>query len=102
MKKFADKKRVWGPTFKEGNKVYFLWKIPNIKIMFIRITRLSNKLDFIKLKFFKIIKVLGLVTYELDFPDSIKIIRIRHVLVLELVNLETPLIKDMPDINLKS
>ena len=38
--------------------------------------RLSNKLNFAKLKLFKILRVLGPVTYKLDLPDSIKIIRI--------------------------
>ena len=33
--------------------------------------RLSVKLDFLKLEFFKIIKVLGSVLYKLDLPDSI-------------------------------
>ena len=40
--------------------------------------------------------------YKLDLPDSIKIIRIRHVLVLKLVDLEASLIKDIPDINPES
>ena len=47
-------------------------------------------------------RVLELVIFKLDFPDSIKIIRIRHVSVLELVDLEAPLIEDIPDINPKS
>ena len=64
--------------------------------------RLSNKLDFTKLKFFKVLKVLGLVMYKLDLPDSIKIMRIRHILVLKLVDLEAPLIKNIPNINFKS
>ena len=64
--------------------------------------RLSNKLDFIKLEFFKILKVLGPVTYKLEFPDGIKIIKIRHVLILELADSEVPLMKDIPDINPKS
>ena len=63
---------------------------------------LSDKLNFAKLEFFKIIKVLGLITYELDLPDSIKIIRIRHVLVLEPADSEVLLIEDMPNINPKS
>ena len=61
--------------------------------MFIQITKLSNKLDFARLKSFKILKVLGLVTYKLNLPDSIKITRIRHVLVLKLVNPEASFIK---------
>ena len=63
---------------------------------------LSNKLDFTKLRFFRILKVLGLVTYKLDLPDSMKIMKIRHILVLELADPEAPFIENMPDINLKS
>ena len=59
-------------------------------------------MDFAKLEFFKITKVLKLVTYKLDFPNSIKITRIYHILVLKLADPEALLIKDMPDINPKS
>ena len=64
--------------------------------------RLSNKLDFIKLGFFKILKVLGLVTYKLDLSDSMKIAKVRHILVLKLADPEAPLMEDIPNINLKS
>ena len=64
--------------------------------------RLSNKLDFTKLKPFKILRVLRPVIYKLDFPDSIKITRIRHISVLEPANPEVPLIKNISDINPKS
>ena len=74
MKKFADRKRVWGLTLKKENKVYLLKRILNTKIMFIRITRLSNKLDFIKLGLFKVVKVLGLVMYKLNLSDNMRII----------------------------
>ena len=40
--------------------------------------------------------------YELDLSDSIKIMRIRYISVLKLVNLEAPLMENIPDINLKS
>ena len=40
--------------------------------------------------------------YKLDLPNSIKITRIRHVSVLKLADPEAPLIKNIPDINLKS
>ena len=70
--------------------------------MFIWITQLSNKLNFAKLEFFKILRVLELIIYKLNFPDSIKIIKIRHISVLELADPETPLIKNISDINLKS
>ena len=59
-------------------------------------------MNFAKLKPFRILKILELVTYKLDLPDSIKITRIRHILVLKLVNPEAPLIEDIPDINPKS
>ena len=64
--------------------------------------RLSDKLDFAKLEFFKIIKVLDPVTYKLDFLESMRITRIHHILVLELVDPEASLIKNIPDINPKS
>ena len=40
--------------------------------------------------------------YKLDLPDSIRITKICYILVLELVDPETPLIKDIPEINPKS
>ena len=64
--------------------------------------RLSNKLNFAKLGSFKIIKVLEPVTYKLDFLDSIKIIKIRYVLVLKPADSEAPFIKNIPNINPKS
>ena len=64
--------------------------------------RPSNKLNFAKLEPFKILKILGLVTYKLDFLDSMKITRIRHILVLELVDPEVSLIENILDINPKS
>ena len=64
--------------------------------------RPSNKLDFTKLGPFRVLKVLELVMYELDLPDSIRIISIRHILILKLADLEAPLIKDVPDIDPKS
>ena len=64
--------------------------------------RPSNKLDFTKLEFFKILRVLGLVIYKLDLSDSIKITKIKHVLVLKSADLDIPLIGDVPDINPKN
>ena len=54
------------------------------------------------LEFFKILKALGPITYKLNFLDSIKITRIRHISVLKSADPEAPLIKDIPDIDLKS
>ena len=39
--------------------------------------------------------------YKLDLPDSIKIIKIRYILVLKLVDLEVSFIKDILNINPK-
>ena len=64
--------------------------------------RFSDKLDFAKLEPFKVLKILGLVIYKLDLPDSTRITRIYHILVLELVNLEAPFMEDIPDINPES
>ena len=64
--------------------------------------RLSDKLDFAKLEPFQIIKVLKLVIYKLDLSDSMKITRIRNVLVLKLADLGAPLMENIPDINPKS
>ena len=70
--------------------------------MFIQTTRLSNKLNFTKLELFKILKVLEPVTYKLKFSDSIRIIKIHHILILKLVDPEAPLIKNILNINPKS
>ena len=70
--------------------------------MFIIIIKLSNKLDFAKLELFKVLKVLELITYKLDLPDSIRITRICYISVLKLADSETPFIKDIPNINSKS
>ena len=59
-------------------------------------------MDFTKIESFRILKVLRPVTYKLDLLDSIRITRIRHILVLKLIDPETPLIKDIPNINPKS
>ena len=63
---------------------------------------LSDKLDFAKLGFFKIIRVLEPVIYKLDLSDSIKIIKIRYISVLELADLKAPLIENIPDIDPES
>ena len=64
--------------------------------------RPSNKLDFIKLELFRVLKILEPITYKLNLPDSIRITKIRHILVLKSADPEAPLIKDIPDIDPKS
>ena len=64
--------------------------------------RLSDKLNFAKLKFFKILRVLDLVIYKLDLPDSIRIMRICYILILKLVDSEAPITNNISDINPES
>ena len=66
----------------KGDKAYLLRK--NIKI-----TRLSNKLDYRKLGLYRVKRVLGLINYKLDLLKKIRIYLFFYILVLELVNPET-------------
>jgi hypothetical protein len=79
----ANKKRVEGPTLKEGDKVY-LWR-RNIKTK-----RQSSKLDFLKLGPFRIKRVKGPVNYELELPKSMRIHPVFHISLLEKADPETP------------
>ena len=47
-------------------------------------------------------KVLEPVTYKLNLPGSIRIMRIYYILVLEPADPEAPLIENIPDIDPKS
>ena len=76
MAKFANKGRSKGPDFKERGTAYLLRR--NIKTR-----RLSDKLDFKKLRPFKIKKKLGLVTYRLILPKDIRIHLVFHIALLE-------------------
>ena len=64
--------------------------------------RLSDKLNFVKLELFRVLKVLELITYKLDLPNSIKIMKIWYISVLELADSEAPFMEDIPDIDPKS
>ena len=74
--KFANKGRSKGLDFKEGGIAYLLRR--NIKTK-----RLSDKLDFKKLRLFKIKKKLGLVTYRLILPKDIRIYLVFYIVLLE-------------------
>ena len=74
--KQANKKRSKGLNLKRGEIVYLLRK--NIKIK-----RLSDKLDYIKLGPFIIKNKLGLVTYKLVLPKETKIHLVFYILLLE-------------------
>ena len=80
----ANKRRVEGPTLKKGDKVY-LWR-RNIKTR-----RQSSKLDFLKLRPFKVKSIKGPVNYELELPKSMRIHLVFHISLLEKADPDTPL-----------
>ena len=51
--------------------------------------KLNNKLDYTKLRLYRIKKVLGLVNYKLDLSKEIRIYLSFYILVLKPVNPET-------------
>ena len=76
MAKFANKGRSKGLDFKERGTAYLLRR--NIKTK-----RLSDKLDYKKLRLFKIKKKLELVTYRLILPKDIRIYLVFYIVLLE-------------------
>ena len=76
MKKYYDRKKSKGPNLKEGDKVWLLHK--NFKSR-----QLSKKLDYVKLRPFKIAAKISEVIYKLDLPAKIKIYLVQHVMMLE-------------------
>ncbi|PTB47266.1 hypothetical protein M431DRAFT_102754, partial [Trichoderma harzianum CBS 226.95] len=54
--KFINTKRIRGLTFREGN------------ILNIKINRLSDKLNFKKLRLYKITKKIRLINYKINLP----------------------------------
>jgi hypothetical protein len=74
--KYANRRRLRGPTFKEGDKVYLLRR--NIKS-----DKPTKKLDIVKLGPFKIRKCKGPVSFELELPKRIRIFLVFHKSLLE-------------------
>lgn len=73
---YANKKRLEGPTFKEGDRVYLLSK--NLKSK-----RPSRKLDHVRTGPFEIDKVIGKVNFRLRLPKKAKIHPVFHKSLLE-------------------
>ena len=67
---------------KKGNKVYLVYK--NIKIK-----KLSDKLDYKKLRLYKIKEIRDRVNYKLALPKNIKIYPVFYISFFELVPLYT-------------
>ena len=78
MKKYYNQKVSEGLDFKRGNKVYLFIKKFKTK-------RLSKKLNYIKIKLFKIINKVIKISYKLDLLLKIKIYLVYHIAILKLV-----------------
>jgi hypothetical protein len=74
--RYADKRRMKGPSFKKGDKVYLARK--NIKSK-----RPSEKLDYKQLRPFKIKRKISDTNYELSLLRSMQIHPIFHISLLE-------------------
>jgi hypothetical protein len=77
MRKQADKKRIVGLTFKEGDKVY-------LSRVNLRIKKLSNKLDSLRVGLFKVLAKTGPVNYKLELLALMRIHLVFYVKLLEL------------------
>jgi hypothetical protein len=92
MVKHANRKRLGGPTFKGGDKVYLLRR--NIKS-----DKPTKKLDAVKLGPFKILKEKGPVNYELELPKRMRIHPVFHVSLLEPATPDATLQQDVRNID---
>ena len=81
---YNNKKRKNRPQLKKGDRVYLLTK--NIKTK-----RPSKKLDYVKVGPFLIKQQKGPVNYELELPRDTNIHLVFYILLLELVDNQTPL-----------
>jgi hypothetical protein len=76
MNHYYNPKRMEGPSFKEGDMVYFATKNVTTK-------RPSKKLDYKYIGPYKILRKIGKHNYELDFPPKVRLHSIVHVALLE-------------------
>ena len=82
---YYNKKRNKDITFKKGNKIYLLRK--NIKTI-----RLNNKLNYVKIGLFKVLKSIRGASFELDLPSIIRIYPVFYALLLKPANNATLII----------
>jgi hypothetical protein len=90
--KYANRKRLEGPTLKGGDKVYLLRR--NIKS-----DKPTKKLDAVKLGPFKILRQKGPVNYELELPKRMRIHLVFYVSLLEPATPDATLQQDIRDID---
>jgi len=76
MRKYYNFKKFEGLDLKEGDKVWLLYK--NFKLRW-----LSKKLDYIKIRPFKIVVKISEVIYRLDLPVKMKIYLVQYITMLE-------------------
>ena len=85
IKRYYNLKVFKGLNLREGNKVQLLYK--NILNR-----RLSKKLNYIKLKLFKVKKKITEVNYKLDLLVKIKFYLVQYIIMLKLVYREYKLL----------
>jgi len=85
MRKYYNLKKSKGLDLKERDKVWLLYK--NFKLR-----QLSKKLDYIKIKLFKIVKKISEVIYRLDLLVKIKIYLVQYIIMLELAHKDLALL----------
>jgi len=85
MRKYYNLKKSKGLDLKEGDKVWLLYK--NFKLR-----RLSKKLDYVKIRPFKIIEKILEVMYRLNLLAKIKIYPVQHIVMLELAHRDLALL----------
>jgi hypothetical protein len=73
---YYNSKRLERPRLKERDQIYLLRR--NIKI-----TRPSDKLDYKKFDPFKIVRNIKNVSFELQFPPTMRIYPVFHISLLE-------------------
>ncbi len=92
---YANRRKDRESTFKEKNKAYLLrWNI--------KTKRSSNKLNHIKLEFYKILKIKELINYKLDLSAFMRIHLIFHIYLLKSVNANTSIQTESSEINSES
>jgi hypothetical protein len=92
MTKYANRKRLEGPTLKGGDKVYLLRRN-------IRSNKPTKKLDAVKLGPFRIRQKKGPVNYELELPKKMRIHPVFHISLLEPAAPDATLEQDVRDID---